>query len=231
MRADGRVVSGSPVASYPGKTLFDRGLALLLLVLLSPLALAVALAVRLTMGSPVLFRHSRPGLFEKPFTMLKFRTMSDRRGPDGRLRPDGERITRFGAFLRRTSLDELPEILNVIRGDMSFVGPRPLVTEYLPFYTPRERLRFNALPGITGLAQVKGRNFLGWDTRLALDVAYVEGISPWLDFRILLETAWVVLLRKGVSADADQAETWLHEERASRGTAGTLQTGVTGNKE
>lgn len=187
----------------------------LALPLLLPVAAVVAILVWVTMGSPVLFRQQRPGLREVPFTILKFRTMSAAHYPDGRLRPDGERLTRLGRFLRRSSLDEIPELLNVLKGEMSLVGPRPLVVEYLPFYRERERTRFLSWPGITGLAQVSGRNFLSWDERLELDARYVETIGFSSDVRILAKTVVAVLLRKGASADADEAETWLHEERAA----------------
>jgi len=201
---------------YPVKRLVDITLALLMLVLLAPVVLFVALLVRLNMGPPILFRQRRPGLGTTPFNILKFRTMLDAHGPDGKLRPDGERLTRLGTFLRRYSLDELPELVNVVKGEMSLVGPRPLVMEYLPFFTERERLRFRVLPGITGLAQVSGRNYLGWDERLELDARYVETIGFWQDLKILVRTVGAVFLRRGVSADVDQVETWLHEERANR---------------
>lgn len=159
-----------------------------------PLALAAA-AVRLRMGSPVLFRQSRIGREERVFTLWKLRTMRDASGPDGRPLPDVERLGRLGAFLRRTSIDELPQLINVLRGDMSLVGPRPLFTRYLPYYTERERRRHEVRPGITGLAQVSGRNHLLWDDRLELDVQYVEKCSLRLDIQILIRT--VAKLLKG----------------------------------
>lgn len=158
----------------------------------------VALAIRWKMGAPVLFRQVRPGRYERPFTLLKFRTMHNTRGADGRLLPAPQRITRLGLFLRKASLDELPQLLNVLRGDMSFVGPRPLLCAYLPFYRERERLRHSVRPGITGLAQVSGRNTLPWDERLELDARYSETMSLALDARIVLQTLLKVLRREGV---------------------------------
>ncbi len=196
--------AGAPLerlVSYPGKRLLDLVAASLLLLAATPLLPVVALMVRLSMGSPVLFRQVRPGLFGRPFGILKLRTMTDARGPDGSLRPDGERLTALGRFLRSSSLDELPELVNVIRGEMSLVGPRPLLDRYMPYFRPRERLRFNARPGITGLAQVSGRNLLTWDQRLEFDAVYVETMSFRGDLTILARTVWGVIRREGVSAD------------------------------
>lgn len=176
------------------KRLFDLCLALPALVLLSPLLLATALAVRLGLGPGVLFRQERPGLHGRPFTILKFRTM---RQGDG---PDGERLTRLGRFLRAASLDELPELWNVVRGDMSLVGPRPLLVAYLERYTPRQARRHEVRPGITGLAQVSGRNALSWEERFELDVWYVDNRSFALDLAILARTVGAVFSRRGVSA-------------------------------
>ena len=159
-----------------------------------PMAL-LALAIRLTMGSPVLFRQARPGLGGRPFTILKFRTM---RSGDG---PDAERLTRLGRFMRQTSLDELPELLNVLRGDMSLVGPRPLLVAYLERYSPEQARRHEVRPGLTGLAQVSGRNATTWDERLALDVEYVDTRSFVLDLRIIGRTVRAVLAREGIAAD------------------------------
>jgi len=169
-----------------------------LLVLLSPLLLAVALVVRLALGSPVLFVQTRSGRDGEPFRLLKFRTMRDAVGPDGRPLPDAERMTAVGRVLRATSLDELPGLVNVLRGEMSLVGPRPLLAEYLPRYSARQRLRHAVRPGITGLAQVSGRNAVSWEERLELDVRYVERLSPWLDLSILVRTVPVVLGARGV---------------------------------
>jgi len=169
------------------------------LLLLSPLIAAVALAVRVNLGAPVFFRQARPGLHGRPFRLVKFRTMRDATGPDGTPLPDEARLTRFGRFLRASSLDEFPELWNVLRGDMSLVGPRPLLTEYLPLYSPRHARRHEVRPGLTGWAQVNGRNALTWEARLELDVWYVEHRSLALDLRILLRTVATVLRRRGIS--------------------------------
>lgn len=198
------------------KRCFDLLIAALALILLAlPLAIT-ALVIRLTLGAPVLYRQTRPGLHEKPFILIKFRTMSNHRDPDGHLLPDSERITRVGSFLRKASLDELPALMNVVRGDLSIVGPRPLLTRYAPFYTDRERLRFCVKPGITGLAQVTGRNTLPWNERLALDVEYVENWSLYLDLKILCQTIGMVLTGTGVTVVPNSAMKSLDEERTSR---------------
>lgn len=176
------------------------GMALVLLCL--PLLLLATL-VRLRLGRPVLFRQVRPGLHGRPFMMVKFRTMTDARGPDGALLSDAQRLTPFGRFLRSTSLDELPELWNVLRGEMSLVGPRPLLMEYLPLYTPEQARRHDVRPGITGWAQVNGRNAVTWDERFRLDVWYVDHRSLWLDLRILWLTLRKVLARDGISAHGD----------------------------
>ncbi len=208
--------AGGRIVTYPGKRLLDVVGATIGLVLSAPVLALLALAIRLTMGSPVLFRQRRPGAFGRPFMIYKLRTMTDARGPDGELLPDGERLTCLGRFLRKTSLDELPELWNVLRGDMSLVGPRPLLDRYLPYFTRRERKRLHARPGITGLAQVSGRNLLDWDQRLELDVVYVETMSFWVDLSILTRTIVAVFRRRGAEADPDAVETWLDEERARR---------------
>jgi lipopolysaccharide/colanic/teichoic acid biosynthesis glycosyltransferase len=169
------------------------------LIVLSPVLVVTALAVRFALGSPVLFRQPRPGLGTRPFEMLKFRTMTDARGADGALLPDAERLTAFGRWLRATSLDELPELINVLRGDMSFVGPRPLLMRYLPLYTPEQARRHEVRPGITGWAQVNGRNALTWEERFGLDVWYVDHRSFGLDMKILALTAWKVLRQQDIS--------------------------------
>lgn len=184
-----------------GKSLLDLTLAGIALVLFSPLLTAIALFVRIKLGSPVLFRQQRPGLHGKPFTLLKFRTMNDARDPDGNLLPDEQRLTPFGQFLRRTSLDELPELFNVLRGEVSLVGPRPLLMRYLDRYTPEQMRRHEVKPGITGWAQVNGRNALSWEEKFALDVWYVDHLSFWLDLKIILLTIWKVLRREGISQD------------------------------
>jgi len=181
------------------KRAFDLAISALSLVLLSPLLGAIALAVRFRMGSPVFFRQVRPGLHGQPFTLLKFRTMLDVRDAAGNLLPDGERLTRLGRILRSTSLDELPELFNVLRGEMSLVGPRPLLTSYLERYTPEQARRHEMMPGLTGWAQVNGRNALTWEARFELDVWYVDHWSLGLDLRILALTLWKVIKREGIS--------------------------------
>jgi lipopolysaccharide/colanic/teichoic acid biosynthesis glycosyltransferase/glycosyltransferase involved in cell wall biosynthesis len=182
-----------------GKRLFDLVGASVAIVLLSPLAIVVALLIRVSMGSPVLFRQRRPGLHGIPFGMIKFRSMRDRRDRAGCPLPDGERLTRMGRVLRASSVDEIPELWNVLIGEMSLVGPRPLLVEYLGRYTPRQASRHDIRPGMTGLAQVSGRNALKWELRFELDVEYVERCSLALDLRILALTVWQVLLRVGIS--------------------------------
>jgi sugar transferase EpsL len=170
------------------------------LVLLSPLLAVVALLVRVRMGSPVLFRQQRPGRGGRPFVMMKFRTMTDQHGPDGVLLSDAARLTALGRWLRRTSIDELPELLNVVHGDMSLVGPRPLLMEYLPLYTPEQARRHEVRPGITGWAQVNGRNAVTWEEKFTLDVWYVDHRSTRLDVEILTRTVSQVLRGRGVAA-------------------------------
>ncbi len=185
---------------YPhGKRVLDIVLATLGLILTFPLALVIAVAIRLTMGPPIVFRQVRPGLHGKPFVMYKFRTMLDLRDEEGNLLPDEQRLTPLGRFLRSTSLDELPELWNVLKGDMSLVGPRPLLMEYLPLYTPEQFRRHEVKPGITGWAQVNGRNALTWEEKFALDVWYVDHVNFWLDVKILLLTVWKVLRREGIA--------------------------------
>lgn len=174
------------------------GGATLLAVFAVPMGL-VALAIRLRMGSPVLFTQTRPGLRGELFQLYKFRTMLDARDASGQLLPDGERLTRLGQFLRSTSLDELPALFNVLNGDMSLVGPRPLLPQYLERYSPEQARRHDVKPGITGLAQIGGRNALSWETKFQLDVRYVDSWSVWLDLRILLTTIAKVLRREGIS--------------------------------
>jgi sugar transferase EpsL len=169
-------------------------------VVFSPLLAVVALLVRITLGRPVLFRQKRSGLHGKPFTLLKFRTMKDARDSQGNLLPDGKRLTRLGRLLRRTSLDELPTLVNVIRGEMSLVGPRPLISDYLDRYSPEQMRRLGVKPGITGWNQINGRNALTWEEKFALDIWYVENWSLWLDLKILAITGWKVLTGQGVTA-------------------------------
>jgi len=171
------------------------------IILLAPVMLAVALLVLLTMGRPVLFRQQRPGLRGKPFTLYKFRTMRDARTASGELLPDDLRLTTFGKWLRSTSLDELPELFNVLKGEMSLVGPRPLLMEYLPRYSPEQARRHEVKPGITGWAQVNGRNALTWEEKFRMDVWYVDHWNLWLDMKIVLLTIWKVLKREGINAE------------------------------
>jgi sugar transferase EpsL len=181
-----------------GKRVFDVIVAAVALVLLGPLLVLLAALVRIKLGSPILFRQPRPGRFGQTFTLVKFRSMTDARDAEGNLLADPQRLPGFGRFLRSTSLDELPELLNVLRGDMSLVGPRPLLIRYLPYYTPREARRHDLRPGITGWAQINGRCNLPWTERLELDVWYVERCSFLLDLRILVGTIGKVLGRKDV---------------------------------
>jgi sugar transferase EpsL len=182
-----------------GKRLMDCATAALGLLALSPLLAVLAVLVRWKLGSPVLFRQQRPGLHGKPFGLVKFRTMTDARDARGGLLPDAERLPRFGRWLRKTSLDELPELWNVLKGDMSLVGPRPLLMEYLPLYTPEQARRHAVCPGITGWAQVNGRNAISWEDKFALDVWYVDHVGAALDLRILWCTAGQVARRSGIS--------------------------------
>jgi lipopolysaccharide/colanic/teichoic acid biosynthesis glycosyltransferase len=181
-----------------GKRALDLVLVVPGLVVLSPILVLLWALCRLKLGSPALFRQDRPGLGGKPFRMLKFRTMTDERGPDGELRCDAERLTSFGRFLRRTSLDELPELFNVLKGEMSLVGPRPLLVKYLPYYTAEQARRHDVRPGITGWAQVNGRNAISWEEKFELDVWYVDHISLRLDLIILARTLAKVVVREGV---------------------------------
>ena len=181
------------------KRSIDFLLSCIALVAFSPLLLILAILVRLLLGSPVLFRQTRPGLGGRPFRLIKFRTMTDNADADGVFLPDSERLTAFGRMLRATSLDELPELWNVLKGDMSLVGPRPLLMEYLDLYTAEQARRHEVRPGITGWAQVNGRNALSWEDKFALDVWYVENRSNLLDMKILWMTAWRVFFRHGIS--------------------------------
>ena len=181
------------------KRLIDLTVASLVLALLAPVMALVALAIRLTMGRPVLFRQVRPGYRMKPFVLYKFRTMREAYSPDGQLLPDSERLTRLGHFLRKSSLDELPQLWNVLKGDLSLVGPRPLLIQYLPLYTPEQARRHEVRPGITGWAQVNGRNAIDWDEKFRLDTWYVDHWSLWLDAKILAMTLVKVQRREGIS--------------------------------
>ena len=183
------------------KYLFDLTVSMIVFLILLPVILLVAVLIRIKLGSPILFTQTRPGLHGKVFKMMKFRSMLDAKDKHGNLLPDNERMTKFGAFLRSTSLDELPGLFNVIKGDMSLVGPRPLLVQYLPLYNSEQAKRHNVRPGITGWAQVNGRNAIGWDEKFKLDVWYVENQSFLLDMKILLLTVKKVFIREGISAD------------------------------
>ena len=185
------------------KRLLDIIIASIALVLLSPLYAFVAYKVKKNLGSPVLFRQVRPGLNGKPFEMIKFRTMKDAMDAQGNPLPDSERLTPFGKMLRSTSLDEMPELWNVIRGDMSVVGPRPLLMEYLPLYNEEQAKRHNVRPGMTGHAQVNGRNAIGWEEKFKLDTWYVENQSTVLDFKIMLKTVQKVIAKDDISAEGE----------------------------
>lgn len=188
------------------KRFLDILLSLIILIALSPVLAALVVLVRVRLGSPVLFSQERPGLGEKIFTLYKFRTMTDERDEEGNLLPDSRRLTPLGKFLRASSLDELPEFFNILKGDMSFIGPRPLLVSYLPYYTEEESLRHTVRPGLTGLAQVSGRNFLDWDRRLQKDVEYVKGLSFSMDCRVLFLTVKAVFSRSGVAEDTNRTE-------------------------
>lgn len=182
------------------KHTIDIVVAVVALLLLWPIIVALAIAVRMLLGTPILFRQTRIGLDEKPFQIFKFRTMTDQRNEAGELCPDSVRLTRFGKFLRSTSLDELPELYNILRCEMSLVGPRPLLPDYLPLYNARQAKRHEVRPGLTGWAQVNGRNALGWKDRLEMDAWYVENRSLLLDLKIICKTALTVLRRDGISS-------------------------------
>ena len=183
------------------KRILDFILSLIAIIVLSPVMLVVAVLVRVKLGSPVLFKQQLPGKDEKIFRMYKFRTMTDEKDAEGRLLPDEKRLTRFGKMLRSTSLDELPEFFNILKGDMSIVGPRPLLVAYLPLYNERQKHRHDVRPGFTGLAQVNGRNSISWEEKFEWDVKYVENVTFLNDIKIILRTVSVVLHRTGISSD------------------------------
>ncbi|MFG7340784.1 MULTISPECIES: sugar transferase [Stutzerimonas] len=198
------MASKPEVRSLPAaKRLFDILASAFGLLLLSPIIVIVAWLIRRKLGSPVLFRQVRPGLHGKPFEMIKFRTMRDAVDAHGNPLPDSERMTPFGSFLRSTSLDELPELWNVLKGDMSLVGPRPLLMEYLPLYSPEQYRRHEVRPGVTGWAQVNGRNALSWEDKFWLDVWYVDNRSFWLDLKVIFMTIKKVVVRDGISGEGE----------------------------
>jgi sugar transferase EpsL len=191
-----------------GKRIFDFFGALVAIIILSPIIIVTSILVRLKLGSPIFFTQQRPGLHGKPFMLLKFRTMTSTKDSEGNLLSDAERLTQFGKFLRSSSLDELPELINVLKGNMSLVGPRPLLMQYLERYTPAQARRHEVRPGITGWAQINGRNALTWEEKFKLDVWYIDNLSIWLDIKILYLTVWRVLAREGISqaGEATMAE-------------------------
>jgi len=190
------------------KDIADQSAALLALMLLSPLLAVAALLVRLRLGSPVLFRQQRPGYRGKPFGLLKFRTMTNQRDANGELLPDAQRLTPFGRWLRSSSIDELPGLLNILRGEMSFIGPRPLLMQYLPLYSLEQARRHYVKPGFSGWAQINGRNAITWEEKFRLDIWYVDNQSFWLDVRIFVITIWKVLRREGISAPGESTVTY-----------------------
>ncbi len=202
------------------KRCMDFLLALCGIIVLSPILLVLVVLVRVKLGSPVLFHQERPGRHEKIFKLYKFRSMTDERDAQGNLLPDEERLTKFGKLLRSTSLDELPELFNILKGDMSLIGPRPLLVRYLPYYTDEERRRHDVRPGLTGLAQVNGRNALGWEDRFRYDLYYVDHLNFLLDARIIVMTAGKVLKRSGTLSGADQTvadfDVYRKEQREKR---------------
>lgn len=183
------------------KRFLDVILSLIFLSIVWPILIIVAILVRIKLGTPVLFKQERPGLNEKIFTLMKFRTMTDEKDENGNLLPDEIRLTKFGKMLRSTSLDELPELINILKGDMSFVGPRPLLVQYLPLYNEKQKHRHDVRPGLTGLAQINGRNLLSWEDRFNLDYEYVHNVTFINDIKIFLKTIGLVFKRKGISAE------------------------------
>ncbi|MBW4688339.1 MAG: sugar transferase [Komarekiella atlantica HA4396-MV6] len=185
------------------KAVLDRVLAAIALIVLSPLLLSVAIAIYFRMGQPILFTQARPGQNARIFNFYKFRTMTNERNAEGHLLSDEQRLTAFGQFLRQTSLDELPQLWNILKGDMSFVGPRPLLVKYLDRYTPEQARRHKVKPGITGLAQIKGRNNISWEKKFQLDILYIDNWSLWLDLKILFLTIFKVLQQEGIDQEGN----------------------------
>lgn len=201
---------------YFFKRLLDFVLSLLAIIVLSPVLLITAILVRNKLGSPVIFRQERPGKNEKIFTLYKFRTMTDEKDEEGNLLPDEVRLTKFGKMLRSTSLDELPELFNILKGDMSIVGPRPLLVSYLPYYNEEEKHRHDVRPGLTGLAQVSGRNYIAWDDRFKKDVEYVSNQSFLLDIKVIINTIKIVLKKSDIATDTRTVESNFAEERKAK---------------
>ncbi|MGQ3376832.1 sugar transferase [Priestia endophytica] len=198
------------------KRLLDIFFSLLILLILSPIMMIVAFMIKFKLGSPIIFKQDRPGKNEKIFTMYKFRTMTDERDENGELLPDSIRLTRFGRFLRSTSLDEFPELVNIIKGDMSLVGPRPLAVIYLPYYNNEEKLRHTVRPGLTGLAQINGRNTVGWEERFQYDINYVNNITFKTDLIIMFQTFLKVFKREGVAVRGTTKVTDFHTYRQAQ---------------
>lgn len=202
-------------AKYIKRTL-DLILSLMALIVLMPLMIIIGILVRINLGSPIIFKQKRPGKNEKIFTLYKFRTMTDKRDIDGNLLPDEYRLTKFGKFLRSTSLDELPELINIIKGDMAIVGPRPLLVEYLPYYTEEEKHRHDVRPGLTGLAQVNGRNAISWEEKLKYDTEYIKEISFYSDLKIIFKTIKKTIKRKDIKMGKELQFGKLNVERKKK---------------
>jgi len=198
------------------KRILDLILSLMALILLMPLMIIIGILVRINLGSPIIFKQKRPGKNEKTFTLYKFRTMTDKRDIDGNLLPDEYRLTKFGKFLRSTSLDELPELINIIKGDMAIVGPRPLLVEYLPYYTEEEKHRHDVRPGLTGLAQVNGRNAISWEEKLKYDTEYIKEISFYSDLKIIFKTIKKTIKRKDIKMGKELQFGKLNVEREKK---------------
>lgn len=198
------------------KRFFDIILSLIAIIILSPIYLIISVLVLIFMGWPILFKQPRPGKNEKIFNMYKFRTMTNKKDKDGNLLPDDQRLPKFGKFLRKTSLDELPEMFCILIGSMSFIGPRPLLVEYLPYYTKEEHHRHDVRPGLTGLAQANGRNLVNWDYRFKLDLEYVNNVSLKMDLSVIIKTISIVLKREGITDGKTETMTFLNEERKGK---------------
>lgn len=198
------------------KRILDLILSLMALIVLMPLMIIIGILVRINLGSPIIFKQKRPGKNEKIFTLYKFRTMTDKRNIDGNLLPDEYRLTKFGKFLRSTSLDELPELINIIKGDMAIVGPRPLLVEYLPYYTEEEKHRHDVRPGLTGLAQVNGRNTISWEEKLKYDTEYIKQISFYSDLKIIFKTIKKTIKRKDIKMGKELQFGKLNVERKKK---------------
>jgi sugar transferase EpsL len=221
MTGDGESSNIAPATSSSfyvrcGKRIFDLAATVPFAIFLAPVIVIVAVAVRMRIGRPVLFKQTRPGLNGEPFTILKYRTMSDDRDAMGNLLPDDVRLSKFGKFLRSTSLDELPELWNIICGDMSIVGPRPLLMQYLELYSPEQLRRHEVRPGLTGLAQISGRNAITWDEKFAADIAYIDACTMWQDIKIIMRTVEKIVRRDGISAPGEATMPYFDGSRGGR---------------